>query len=334
MIKRSGPFVATLALAAAFAAGAAQAQTVVLGGNPQGSLLYSMSNAIGTVVTKNSKLRVDVLPQGGTVYYPMMTTGEVDFGMVNPMDAYDAARGEPPYDKASGGKGFPMQTLMLGSPIRLSIVTTRESGITKVEDLKGKRVVANYGAFASAGLTAIAVLANAGLTTDDVEVVTVSSYPEGVRAVMEGRAVAATGSVGSGIVQELDAARGARFLEIDPSEEAMKRAQEIGAAYVALEADPGPPGIEEKMWVLSYGIPIVVRPDLDEDLAYTFAKAVWEHHEELKGIFRPLATWTPDRFASTQALLPYHPGAIKLYKEKGVWTEEMEKHQAMLKESM
>lgn len=334
MSKRSRTFVAAFALTAALAAGAAQAQTVVLGGNPQGSLLYSMSNAIGTVVTKNSKLRVDVLPQGGTTYYPMMGTAEVDFGMVNPMDAYDAARGNPPYDKASGGKGFPMQTLMLGSPIRLSIVAAKDSGVTSLKDLKGKRVVADYGAFASAGLTAIAALATAGLTTDDVEVVTVSSYPEGVRAVMEGRAVAATGSVGSGIVQELDAGRGARFLPIDPSDEAMKRAHEIGAAYVPLEIDPGPPGIEEKTWVLTYAIPIVVRPDLDEDLAYTFAKAVWEHHEELKGIFRPLATWTPERFASTQALLPYHPGAIKLYKEKGVWTEEMEKHQASLKESM
>jgi TRAP transporter TAXI family solute receptor len=313
---------------------AVSAQTVVLGGNPQGSLLYSMSNAIGATVTKHSKLKVDVLPQGATVFYPMMASKEVDFGMVNPMDALSAVKGKPPYDKVTHGKGFPLETLMLGSPIRLSLVTTKGSGIKSVKDLKGKRVVANYGAFASAGLTALSVLANAGLSEKDVDVVTVSSYPEGVRAVMEGRADAATASIGSGIVRELDAAKGAVILPVDPSDAAMARARDVGAAFVKILVKKGPPGILQDTWALSYQIPIVVRSDLDDAKAYEFVKTLWKHYGELKGIFRPLATWTPDRFASTQALIPYHPGAIKFYKEVGAWTDEMAKHQAKLKAAM
>lgn len=324
-----------LGLAALIAGSAtATAQTVVLGGNPPGSLFYSMAQAIATTVSKHSDLRVDVLPQGGSTYYPMMATQEVDFGLVNPMDALDAALGAPPFDKASRGQGFPIQTLMLGSPIRLSMVTTVESGITSLQDLKGRRVVSNYGAFASAGVTARAALANAGLTEDDVQVVTVSSYPEGVRAVMEGRAVAAVGSIGSGIIQELDAARGARILPIDPSDEAMNRAREHGAAYVSLRVPKGLPGVREDIDALSYAITVVVRSDLDEETAYTFLKTVWENHKELPKIFRGLATWTPDRFASTQAVMPYHPGAIRFFREQGVWTDEMEKHQTMLQERM
>ncbi len=325
---------AALAASTAFTVTNANAQRVVLGGNPQGSLLYSMSNAIGATVTKHSNLKVDVLPQGATVFYPMMASQEVDFGMVNPMDVLAAAKGLPPYDKVTGGKGFPLQTLMLGSPIRLSLVTSKDSGVAKLEDLKGKRVVANYGAFASAGKTALSVLANAGLGANDVNVVTVSSYPEGVRAVMEGRADAAVGSIGSGIVQELDAARGARILQIDPGSDAMGKTRKVGSAFVPMKVNKGLPGIEVDTWVIGYSIPIVARTDLDEDTAYEFVKAVWNHYSELKGIFRPLATWTPDRFASTEAVLPYHPGAIKFYKEAGVWTDEMEKHQAQLKSAM
>ncbi len=43
-----------------------------------------------------------------------------------------------------------------------------------------------------------------------------------------------------------------------------------------------------------------------------------------------LKEWTPDRFVSKEALIPYHPGAIRFYKEKGVWTDEMAKLQEAL----
>ena len=82
------------------------AERTVLGGNQPGSLFNSIANALGTVVTQNSSLTVDVLPQGGTVYYPMMITGEVDFGLVNPFDAEAAYRGLPPYGDSLTSRGF------------------------------------------------------------------------------------------------------------------------------------------------------------------------------------------------------------------------------------
>lgn len=315
---------------AASAVAAAKAETVVLAGNPPGSLFNSMSNAIAVTVTKHSDLKVDVLPQGGTVYYPMMATKEVDFGLVNPFDAFSAYSGKAPYDKISRGKGFPMRTVMLGSPIRLSLVTTKGAGINSIGDLKGKRVVANYGAFASAGLTANAVLAIGELTVDDVKVVTVSSYPAGVRAVIEGRADAAVGSIGSGIIRELDAAKGARMIPLSNSPKALERARKFGSAWQFITIKPGLPGVDDEMTALSYEIPIVARETLSDDAVYKFTKTVWEHHKELPGIFKPLATWTPNRYASTKAIIPYHPGAIKFYKEQGVWTAELEKYQAAL----
>jgi TRAP transporter TAXI family solute receptor len=307
---------------------AAQAETVVLAGNPPGSLFNSMSNAIAATVTKHSGLKVDVLPQGGTVYYPMMATKEVDFGLVNPFDAFSAYKGKAPYDRVSRGKGFPMRTVMLGSPIRLSIVTTKRAGISSIADLKGKRVVANYGAFASAGLTANAALAIGGLTIDDVRVVTVSSYPAGVRAVIEGRADAAVGSIGSGIIRELDAAKGAKMIPLSNSVEALERARKFGGAWQFVTVKPGLPGVEAEMTALSYEIPIVARETLSDDAVYEFTRTVWKHHKELRGIFKPLATWTPNRYASTKAIIPYHSGAIRFYQEQGVWTPELEKHQA------
>ena len=328
--------VSALAVSAALVAGlcgatSASAKTLVLGGNPEGSLYYSMAQAIAATVTKHSGDKVDVLPQGSTVFFPMFGSKEVDLGIVNPMDARSAYDATWPYEKAAGGKGYKMQTVMLGSPIRLSMVTTESSGIKRLEDLKGKRVVADYGAFGGSTITAVAALANAGMSPKDVNAVKVSSYPEGVRAVMEGRAVAAVASLGSGIVQELDASKKARILPIDRSAEAMARARKVGPAYVPMLVKKGVvPGVNEDTWVLSYAISIMARPDLDDATVARFVKTVHAHYKELPKIHRSLTTWTPDRFASDQALIPYHPGAIKAYKELGMWNAAMEKHQAGL----
>ena len=306
------------------------AQRVVLGGNPQGSQLYPISQAISTVVSSNSDLRVDVLPQGGSVLYPMMQSDEVDFALVNPMDALAALKGEGPYERPSRGNGFPMQTVMLGSPIALSLVAAESTGIESVADLAGQRVVADYGAFASAGLTAQVVLAAAGLSLDDVDLTTVSSYPEGVRAVIEGRAVASTGSVGSSVIRELETSRGARFLEVNNNFAAMQVIKKLGPAFYPFLLQGGQPGADEDVWVLAYDIPIVVRPSLEDDTVYSFVKAVWEQYEELGLIYAPMNSWTPDRFASEQAIIPYHPGAVRFYREKGVWTESLEAHNQQL----
>lgn len=320
------PLCAALGLAVALfgAVPKADAEILVMGGNPEGSLFYAQSQALGSIISKYSDIRVDVLPQSPTAYFPMFMTQEADIGLSSPIEADFAARATGPYEGVNDGKGYPLATLMLGSPIRLTLVVRANSGIETMQDLKGKRVVADYGAFAGSSITAEAALANAGLTHDDVQIISVSSYPEGVDAVIEGRADAAVGSMGSGILQQLNAGDGAKMLSIDPSEEAMARAQKVGPAFVPLLVKPGPVGVKEDTYVLSYATTLYARPDLPDETVKTLLQVLWDHAGELAPIHPSLATWTTDRFASTQTLLPYHPAAEAFYKEKGVWTDAVD----------
>ena len=320
------------AIALSVSASAASADILAMGGNPAGSLWYAQAEAIAATVNEHTDMRVDVLPQSGTVFFPMFSSSEVDLGVASPVEAILAYEAVGPFEGANDGAGYDMRTVMLGSPMRLSLVTSEDSGIESIKNLKGKRVVANYGAFAGSTLTALSALANAGLTTDDIQVVSVSSYPEGVRAVMEGRADAAVGSLGSGILQELDAAVGAKVLGIDPSPGAMARTQDIAEAFVSRPVEKGPVGGDEDIYTLSYSTTIYARPDLEDEKVTQFIEALWENYEELPNIHRSLTTWTPDRFANTDAVIPYHPAAINFYQEKGVWDEALEARQAKLLE--
>ncbi|MDP2621852.1 MAG: TAXI family TRAP transporter solute-binding subunit [Hyphomicrobiales bacterium] len=323
-----------LLLTAAFLTGAGApvlAQNIlVLGGNPPGSLFYTQAQALAAVITKHTDLKVDVLPQGATTWYPMLGTGEVDLGVVSPVDAYLAYKGISPYDASTGGKGFEMRTVMLGSLNNLGIVAAKDAGIEQMADLKGHNVVVDYGAFVASSLSGYSALAAGEVSPDDVTIVKVGSYPQGVQAVIEGRADAAVGSLGSGVIRELDSARGAKFLSLPNTPEALKRVREVAQGFSLGEVAKGPPGLVENTVMLQYPVTIIGRADLEPEALKAAIKALYEHYEELGPVHPSLKSWTPDRFASTAAVIPYHPAAIEYYREVGLWTPEMDAHQEIL----
>lgn len=66
---------------------------------------------------------------------------------------------------------------------------------------------------------------------------------------------------------------------------------------------------------------MVIRGDLSDDLVYKMTKAIYENWDE---ILTSAPWWKDPGEASLESapaitLAPYHPGAIKYYKEKGVW---------------
>lgn len=313
-----------------FAAAPANAEIIVMGGNPEGSLFYAQAQALASVIGEHTDIRVDVLPQSATVFFPMFETGEVDIGIVTPLEARVAYDGKAPNDIVETSGRYDMRTIMVGSPMFMSLVVRGSSDIESMADLKGKRIVNNYGAFTGSTLSSRATIANGGLNEGDYKPVGVTTYVEGVNAVIEGRADAAMASIGSGIIQQLNAAEGARILPIDGSPEAMERTQAIGPALVARNLPAGPVGVEQDMDVLSYGITLVARPDLSDETIKTILDAIWENYEELADIHPSLARWTPDRYASTEAVIPFHPAAVEFYKSKGAWSDEAEARQQEL----
>ena len=59
-------------------------------------------------------------------------------------------------------------------------------------------------------------------------------------------------------------------------------------------------------------------------------KVLGKNYKELGPVHPLLKEWTPERFVSKEARIPYHPGAIKFYRERGAWTDEMERLQKEL----
>ena len=106
--------------------------------------------------------------------------------------------------------------------------------------------------------------------------------------------------------------------------------QKVFPGYYAIMAKPTVPGITKDTMVMGKDITLVTAESLPDDVAYAITKALWDHYKELGPIHPTLKLWTNNRFASLRAVVPYHAGSIRLYKEKGVWSKELEEHQNML----
>lgn len=71
------------------------------------------------------------------------------------------------------------------------------------------------------------------------------------------------------------------------------------------------------------------RADLDEDVVYTIVSAIYSHYDDYKDKHPVMKMWTVEQAVSAIGS-PVHPGAIKYFKEKGVWKAEQERQQQKL----
>jgi TRAP-type uncharacterized transport system substrate-binding protein len=74
---------------------------------------------------------------------------------------------------------------------------------------------------------------------------------------------------------------------------------------------------------------IAVRADFPEDLAYLLTKTLMESEKELANVHSVGKEWTVSNTLRPPPA-PFHSGAIKYFKEKGLWSPALEKYQEKL----
>lgn len=310
-----------------------QIKVLSMGTHAVGSLVNTVGTGIATELSKTISVEVKPVPlTGPQEWLPMINTGEMDLGVMNNWDSQQGWLGGFTYGPISQDKGFPISLIATGGQTLISVLVPKDSKIKTAADLKGKKFAGII--TGSAGITAQedAFLANAGLSRDDVVEISVPSIAAAAQAVIEGKADATGVALGMAKVTELDAAKGARFLSLDASPEAMKKTNVFYPGKI-VQASPSERNVgvlEPNTNFLAYNMYFVGRNDLPESVVYNIVKSLWDNNQELTAMNANMAGWTTDQFAADDSTIPYHPGAIKFYKEKGVWTDAMEKHQQEL----
>ena len=153
--------------------------------------------------------------------------------------------------------------------------------------------------------------------------VQVPSVVGGADAFIAGDAVGFIFAHGAGKVREADAAVGGlRALPIEETEENLATIREhwpVGF-FATMEPGPNAPGVEETSTYFAYPQVIFTHAGVDEETVYQMTKAIYESKEAMAQTFPPFNAFDPADMASDIGVSEFHPGAIRFYKEAGIWT--------------
>lgn len=310
-------------------------RSVTIGTNPPGTVFYALASGLAKVATEAGPIQTTIQPYTGTsTLLPLLNNGELDFGLVNGVDMGMAYLG-PQKLKVGGKNDFPhspnIRLVMRGAPLIIGLLVKKDSPLKSVHDIKGKRVTGEYPAHQAVWFNLFGQLSNAGLTWKDIKVVPVPAVNDGIDALVQGRADVTTGALNMAKIREADAAVGVRHLTIDCSPEGDRRIrQAVPGYYTRIVKAGGGAAVVEDTCMVAYDIHFATHKSAPDQVVTAILKAIWDNEEKLKPIHPGFREWTRDRAASADVTIPYHPGAIKFYQEKGAWKKEMDQAQQKL----
>ena len=293
---------------------------------PAGTGTYTVAVGQGMLLNKKlSQFKVAVQPASGALVLPrFLAKGEAQLVTIAAPTMYWAYRGEEDFTSPLPS----LRLLQVGNDMYFALLTRPDTGIQSIEALRGKRVTYEYPSATLLTRLGQLHLQASGLDPrKDVIPLKAEFTTMALNNLMDKRTDAIMASLGGSKMAEAEAKVGIKILPFPENRVPFLR--KSLPVFQAATTPTGMPGVTPGVPVVAtFGI-IAVNKDLPEETAYTVIKTLLENHKELFPVHKDFYGWTPER-AVRDIGMPYHPGAIKYYKEKGLWSSDMEQRQAQL----
>jgi len=310
--------VAVIAALGVASAGAQEKKTrISIGTGGTGGVYYPLGGGLAAILSKYLP-GVDATAEvtaGSIANLQLIDGGKSEIGFTMADAAWDAYNGLEKFN----GKKVGLRTLAVFYPNRMHVVTVEGTGINKFADLKGKRV--STGAPVSGTeVTAERLLEANGLTLKDITRERLS-VAESVNALKDGKIDAFfwVGGVPTPSITDLAATPGKKIKLIDHGQGVDNMRRKYGPIYVQnkilANAYPGQATDTTNMDVWNL---LVVPEKADEQLIYNITKTLFEKKDELVKVHKDAQFLALDNQTTGASPLPFHPGAVRYFKEKGL----------------
>ena len=323
MKKLAGTLVFKAALTAAFAAftlvsGFATAQNISIATGGTGGVYYPLGGGLAAVLSKHVPgMQATAEVTGGSVAnMQLIGTGKPYIAFTQADAAIDALKGEDKF----AGKPIPVRTLAVLYPNRMHVVSIEGTGITKMADMKGKRVSTGSGGSATE-VFGFRVIEAAGLDKDKDMKRERLGVAESVNALKDRKIDAFfwVGGLPTAAVTDLGATPGSKLKLIDHADLAEKLNAQHGPLYSKGVIPAGTyPGQDKDNAIVDIWNILVVNEAMPDDVAYQITKVIFEHNAEWARSHGEAKNVTFANQKAANSSVPFHPGALKFYAEKGV----------------
>jgi hypothetical protein len=291
-----------------------------------GSTGYVHASAMADALLKKYGVRTRLMPSGTSIgRLTPLTQKRVEVGWLA-TEAFFAAEGL--YDFATYDWGPQDLRTILALPADHAVITTKESGIKTLYDLKGKRVSWIPGN-PSLNVKMTAYLAFANLSWDDVKKVEFPGYADTMRGLIAGTVDAVCGTATASLAYELASTPKGVYYPPFPTQDkaGWNRMLKVAPFLEPHQATIGADIAKDKpIPLVRYRYPVgTVYADSSEEYVYNLVKALDEAFPLYEKAHPTMYMWAIKYAGLPPADCPFHNGAIKYFKEKGIWTAE---HQA------
>src|SRR6202171_5206363 len=296
----------------------AQQKTMSIGTGGTGGVYYPLGGAVANVLSKNlPNVQATAEVTGGSIdNLKLIGTGQSEMGFTMADAALDAMQGQ---DKFKGGK-VPLQALLVVYPNRMHVVTVGGPGSDTRADLKGKRVSTGSPGGATE-VMAFRVIEAAALDKDKDMKRERLGVAESVNAIKDRKIDAFfwVGGIPTASVTDLAATPGVKIKMIDHANLVAAMNKKYGDLYVE---DTIPKGTYSGMTADNKQATVmnilIAHENMSDQVAYNIVKAIFDHRSDLIAVHKEAENFKLELQKQAASPIPFHPGAVKYFTEKGV----------------
>jgi TRAP transporter TAXI family solute receptor len=306
------------ALAAGLFAAAAQAQNISIATGGTGGVYYPLGGGMAAALSKYVPgMQATAEVTGGSVAnLQLIGTGKPYIALSMADATLDAYKGQ---DKFSG-RPVPVRTLAVLYPNRMHVVTITATGIKRIADLKGKRLSTGSGGSATE-VMAFRVIEAAGLDRDRDMTRERLGVAESVNALKDRKIDGFfwVGGLPTAAVTDLANSPGVTIQMIDHADLVPAMNKKYGNLYVkdtiGKDIYKGMATDNAQATVMNI---LITHEKMDDKTAYTIVKTLFDKREDLIRAHKEAENIKLENQKTEASSVPWHPGAIKYFAEKGI----------------
>lgn len=292
----------------------AKTEFISIGTGGTGGIYYPYGGGVAEIWTKNVKgVKAVAEVTGASVENVKLAhKGETVIGEVMGDVAVAGFKGLSKFK----GKKYDILSMAIMYPNLLQVVTLKKSGITNIEQIKGRKISSGSPG-SGTNFMAETVFKALGIPLDSYKDSRLS-FTETGNALRDGTIEVGVWSVGPGTSSILDLAttHDIRIITFTPGQQ--KKIIAANKEYSAVDLAGGVyRGVDNPVPTIGVWNVMICQASLNTDLVYKLVKTLYEHQGYLLKI-HPSASYTTAENAVKYSPIPLHPGTIKYLKEKGL----------------
>lgn len=301
---------------------------ITIGTAPSGGAFYHVGSAIAAEMEANGPegWNVSAESTGGSMEnMRLVMQDEMDLALSNATITWHAYHLHDEWADTPGVSGdhLPLANVMTMFPNIALFLTRADSGIEEIADLRGKRV---YVGPEGAGFEYYIrpILEAHGMSFEDIDPV-YGSQDAAVDYLGDGSVAAAMigGGIPTSSISRASTSMDIHFIPFDDDAKA-ELIEEYPSYEEAVIPDGTYNGLEGDFPTLNVGSAhILTSIDADEEMIYQATKTIYESRAALKGRHAAAGAINEQNVIKDFGV-PFHPGAIRYYREIGIWPDDSE----------